>query len=115
MPESTTVNSAGKRMVQIRTTGAEKQHCTVMLGITASGQKLPPYVVNKHKTVAKEKFPQGIIVRVQESGWMTEDLVDNWIKSVWFRRPGALLCQRSVLVLDSFQGHTTENVKAQLR
>jgi hypothetical protein len=57
----------------------------------------------------------GIIVRVQESGWMTEDLVDDWIKSVWFRRPGALLRQRSMLVLDSFRGQITENVLAQLR
>jgi hypothetical protein len=31
MPESTTVNFAGERMVQIRTTGAEKQCCTIML------------------------------------------------------------------------------------
>jgi hypothetical protein len=82
MPKSTTVNSAGERTVQIRTTGAEKERCTLMLTITADRQKLPPYVVFKRKTMAKEKFPQGIIVRVQESGWMTKDLVDNWIKSV---------------------------------
>jgi hypothetical protein len=95
--------------------GAEKQHCTIMLAITADGQKLPPYVVFKYKIIAKENFPQGIIVWVQESGWMTEDLVDDWIKSVWFQRPGALLHQRSMLVLDGFQGQTTGNVKAQLR
>jgi 3D (Asp-Asp-Asp) domain-containing protein len=70
--------------VQIRTTGAEKQHCTAMLAITADGQKLSPCVIFKRKTVAKEMFPQGIIVWVQESGWMTEDVVDDWIKSEWF-------------------------------
>jgi hypothetical protein len=86
MPESTTVNSVGERTVQIiRTMGAEKQRCTIMLAITADGQKLPPYVVFKCKTMAKEKFPQGIIIRVQESDWMIEDLVDDWSKSVWFR------------------------------
>jgi hypothetical protein len=84
MPESTTVNSASKRTEQIRTTGAKKQRCTVMLAITADGQNLPPYVVFKCKIMAKEKFPRGIIVWVQESGWKTEDLVDDWIKSVWF-------------------------------
>jgi hypothetical protein len=82
--------------------------------ITADGQKFPPYVVFKRKTMAKEKFPRGIIVQVQESGWMTEDLVDDWIKAVWFRWLGELLCQQSMLVLDSFWGQTTENVKAQL-
>jgi hypothetical protein len=114
MPESTTVNSASEQMVQIRTMGAKKQRCTVMLAITADRQKLPPYVVFKRKTMAKEKFPLGIIVWVQESGWMTEDLIDHWIKFVWFRRPGALLCQRSMMVLDSCRGQITENVKAQL-
>jgi hypothetical protein len=71
-----------------------------MLAITADGQKLPPYVVFKRKTMAKEKFPQGIVVQVQENGWMTEDLANDWIKSVWFQRPCALLRQRSMLVLD---------------
>jgi hypothetical protein len=84
MLESTTVSSVGERTVQIRTTGAKKQHCTTMLAITADGQKLPPYVVFKRKTVAKEMFPQGIIVWVQESGSMTENVVDDWIKSEWF-------------------------------
>jgi hypothetical protein len=66
------------------------------------------YVMNTRKngfavsmeTMAKEEFPQEIVVRVQKSGWMTKDLVDDWIKSVWFRRPGALLRQRSMLVSD---------------
>jgi hypothetical protein len=55
-----------------------------MLATTADRHKLLPHVVFKHKTVAKEKFPQGIIVQVQGSGWMTEDIVNDWIKSVWF-------------------------------
>jgi hypothetical protein len=71
-------------MVRIRTTGAKKQCCTIMLAITADRQKLPPYVVFKQKTMAKEKSPQGIMVQVQESGWMTEDPVEDWIKSVRF-------------------------------
>jgi hypothetical protein len=51
----------------MRTTEAKKQHCTVMLAIRANGQKLPPYVVFKCKTMAKEKFPQGV-EWFQESG-----------------------------------------------
>jgi hypothetical protein len=41
-------------------------------------------MVFKHKMTAKKKFPQGFAVQVWESGWMTEDLVEDWIKSVWF-------------------------------
>lgn len=42
---------------------------------------------------------------------MTEELVLDWVKSVWCRRPGALLARRSMLVLDAFRGHLTEGVK----
>jgi hypothetical protein len=41
MPESTTATSAGERTVHIRTTRAKKQRCTVILAVTADGQKLP--------------------------------------------------------------------------
>lgn len=115
MPENTTVNVRGERSVQVKTTGSEKQRCTVMLAITADGRKLPPYVVFKRKTMPKDKFPTGIIVRVQEKGWMTDDLVVDWINTVWARRPGGLLRQKSMLVLDSFRGHLTEKVKSKIR
>jgi hypothetical protein len=62
----------------------------------------------------QEKFPQGITVQVHKSASMAEDLVEGWIKSIRFQQLGALLCQRSMLVLDCFQGHTRENVKAKL-
>jgi hypothetical protein len=41
MQEYRTVNSARGQAVQITTMKAEKQSCTVMLAITANGQKLP--------------------------------------------------------------------------
>ncbi|PNF29643.1 hypothetical protein B7P43_G16388 [Cryptotermes secundus] len=115
MPGESTVNKAGEKTVHVRTAGAEKQRCTVMLGITADGNKLPPFVIFKRKTLPKEKLPPGILVRVQEKGWMTEELYLDWLKSVWFRRPGALLRQRSMLVVDSFRSHLTENVKVKMR
>jgi hypothetical protein len=45
---------------------------------------------------------------------MTEDLVEDWIKSVWYQSVGALLDWWAMLVSESFQSHNTENVKAQL-
>jgi hypothetical protein len=54
-----------------------------MLAITANKQKLP-HVVFKCMMMAKVKFPHGIIVWFHESGWITEELIDNWLKSVWF-------------------------------
>ena len=42
MPGDTTVNVCGVSTVQVRTVGAEKQRCTVILAITADGHKLIP-------------------------------------------------------------------------
>ena len=91
MSGDTTVNECGASMVQVQTAGAEKQRCTVMLAITADGHKLLPYAIFKHATLPKEKLPTGIVVRVQQNSWMTEDLIMDWLKTVWFWRPGALL------------------------
>lgn len=115
MPMATTIEQKGAKSVPIRSTGYEKQRCTVMLAITADGHKLPPYVVLKRKTLPKEKLPQGVIVRAQEKGWMEEKLVIDWIETVWNRRPGALLKKKHLLVLDSFKAHLTERVKEKLK
>lgn len=40
-PENCTVELKGKKSVSVRTTGAERQRCTVMLCVTADGRKLP--------------------------------------------------------------------------
>jgi hypothetical protein len=42
---------------------------------------------------------------------MMEELMVEWLKEVWHRRPGALLKKRGMLVLDAFRGHLTEKVK----
>jgi hypothetical protein len=37
MPRNTSIEKQGMRSVTIKTTGAEKQRCTVMLAVTADG------------------------------------------------------------------------------
>lgn len=78
-----------------------------MLVVTADGHKLPSYVIFKRKTIPKgEDFPNDVIFRAQPKGWITEELMENWINVVWNRRPGSLLAPNNVLVLDAFKGHT---------
>lgn len=113
-PENTTVNQTGANSVLVRTAGAEHQRGTVMLSVTADRRKLSPYVVFKRKTLPKESFPNGIIVRVQKNGWMSDDLVLDCMKMVWANHPGGLLRRKAVLILGSFRGHLTERVKARL-
>lgn len=115
MPSAQTIHQKGDRQVSLRTTGNEKARITVMLACTADGRKLPPFIILNRKTMPKnEVFPQNVHIRCQEKGWMTEELVLDWVKSVWCRRPGALLARRSMLVLDAFRGHLTEGVKKKL-
>jgi hypothetical protein len=112
MPSAYTVTKKGDKEVKILSAGAEKQRLTVMLCCTADGFKLPPYIVLKCKNVPKgENFPSGVIVRANEKGWMTSEMVVEWLKLVWFRRPGHLLKLKSLLVLDSYRGHITPAVK----
>jgi hypothetical protein len=80
----------------------------------ADGRKLPPYIVLKRKILPKVNV-KGVIIQAQESGWMDQALVLDCIKRVWQKRTGALLNLHSILILDSFCGHTTEEVKEILK
>lgn len=83
-----------------------------MLTVLADGKKLPPYVILKWKNLPKnESFLPGLIVKAQEKGWLDNELLLEWIKRVWNQQPGALLKHPGMLVMDSFRGHLTDNVK----
>ncbi|CAI7842426.1 unnamed protein product [Closterium sp. NIES-53] len=59
MPAERTLEMKGARTVHVRSAGYEKERVTVMLAVTASGLKLPPYVVFKRKTIPKVPIPAG--------------------------------------------------------
>lgn len=115
LPYRYTINEKGAKSVTVRTTGHEKSRFTVMLGCTADGGKLPPYLVFKRKTMPKNMvFPSGVHIRVHPKGWMEEKSMKDWISNVWDRRPGALLQPKSMLVLDAFRCHTMPSIKEKL-
>jgi len=116
MPPNYTLEKKGVKEVLLKTTGCKKLRLTVMLAATADGRKLPPLLILKRKTLPKsEAFLKDVIVRTQEKGWMTEELMLEWLKIVWGRRPRAFLNQQSMLVLDAFKGHLTDSMRNQLR
>lgn len=45
---------------------------------------------------------------------MSSSLMEDWVKTVWERHPGATLCKQSLLVLNSYRGHLTDSVKTTL-
>ena len=76
MPPNYTLEKTGVKEVLLKTTGCEKLHLTVMLAATADGREVPPLLILKRKTLPKsEAFPKDVIVRAQEKGWMTEELM----------------------------------------
>jgi hypothetical protein len=116
MPGATTVHPRGQKTVTIRTSGNEKLRVSVMLTALADGTKLPPFVILKRKQMPKEHLSKGtIFVRCQVKGWMTADLMNDWLKNVWNKRPGAAQQMCAMLVLDSFRGHITNEVKRKIK
>ncbi|CAL4062438.1 unnamed protein product, partial [Meganyctiphanes norvegica] len=115
VPSNKTVDSKGVHSVTVKTTGHEKTHYTVVLTCCADGTKLLPMVIFKRKTMPKEVIPNGVVVHVQEKGWMDENGIKLWIDKVWSRRPGGLLRKPALLVWDQFRAHKTETVKNNLK
>ncbi|CAI7764858.1 unnamed protein product, partial [Closterium sp. NIES-53] len=115
MPAERTLEMKGARTVHVPTAGYEKERLTVMLAVTAGGMKLPPYVVFKRETLPKIPVPRGVVIRVQDKGWMDEKLVQDWAAQVLvpflksLREEGGQR-KEALLVLDSYRGHITEAV-----
>ena len=70
---------------------------------------------SSRKNHAQRQVPEWVIVRVQQQGWFNDSIMDDWLKTVWMKRKGGLEKQRSMLVLDAFRCHTTDNVKSKLK
>lgn len=116
LPLTRTVNRKGESSVTLKTTGHEKTHFTCVLSCTASGEKLPPMVIFKRTTMPKEKFPRGIVVKVNKKGWMTESLMHEWHTECYGKRPGGFFHRnKALLVLDSMRAHITDSVKEAIK
>jgi hypothetical protein len=106
------------------------QRCSVMVGVSCSGHKFPPYIIYKGRNTlggtinrqmkkvesmaaevdVYEGFPTSLFYAVQEHGWMTSDLMVDWVEKVY--RPW---CRTktgpTILILDEFTGHQTKEVR----
>lgn len=77
----------------------------------ADGTKLPPVIIFKLKKIPREEFPEGVIIRINPSGWMNEEEMIWWIENVWTKRASRGSNPKFLLVLDSFSAHRTDVVK----
>lgn len=102
IPLNHTVEKKGTSTVSICTTGHEKSAFTVVPGCYGNGQKLPPMVIFKRKTLPKEKFPARVIVKANQKGWMDEKKMREWLREVYVKRPDVFFhVSPSLLICDS--------------
>ena len=115
------VDRVGSKDCRVITTGSEKRHITVVLTVMADGQMPPPMVTFKSKRKLKlTGVPDGMIVAVQEKAWMDHTLMQVYLDEVWHpfikRRAEELgLPAKSLLVMDSFSAHLTDDVTENLQ
>ena len=116
IPLNRTVEKAGASAVIIRTTGNEKSGFTVVLACQANGQKLPPMVIFKRKTLPKEKFPVNVVIKANPKGWMDKEMMNDWLREIYVKRPdGFFHISPALLIYDSMHAHLTNTVKAQVK
>ncbi len=108
----------GSKTVSIR--GADSSsRCTIMLGVSMTGKKLPPFVIFKGKNVRtghikreitrRDGYPEGMEFGVQEKAWMDEELMLEWIDKVW--KPSKEHDKIAYLILDECRSHMTADVR----
>jgi hypothetical protein len=54
-----------------------------MFSVMADGKKLTPFVILNGKNCFKERILSGIIFKHNGEGWMTEELILEWLREVW--------------------------------
>lgn len=105
----------GEKIVLVKIIGVEKLYMIVVLSCMVDRTKLKSMVVFKRKIMLKEKFLVGVLVYVNEKGWMNEDLCNVWLEKVWSIRFGVLINRKSLFVWDMFRGYLGDKVKRILK
>ena len=63
----------------------------------------------------KDEITQGIVLLVQDKGWMDENGMKLWLENVRAKHPGCLLKKPSLLVCDQFKSHIMEFMKRKVK
>jgi hypothetical protein len=116
-----TLAGRSDRTVACATNGSSNR-CTVMLGDTMDGEKLPPFVIFKGASTPRSKimkefdsvesrskcgYTEGMFYNVQAKAWMDKARMHVWIDTVWSpytkdtRRGG----RDTYLLMDEFSVH----------
>lgn len=112
-PSNRTNNTTGESRIRITNTGVAKRGFTVALCISASGEKLPAFVIFKERSgglprrvAAALNVPSNVVVTGNKNGWMTAPLLKDWIRDVFLWHTDG----RKILLLDQYRPHHTDEI-----
>ena len=111
---SLTLEKCGARTIGMKTSGTSVC-CTVILGVTLSGDKLPPFIVFKGTSDARisrqlainppNEFPVSVKHSCQAGAWVDQTVFLNWIEQVWKPWTQGFLGEPTYLLMDDFSVH----------
>jgi len=102
--KKTTLEKKGVKTVKIKTGGGHKKRATAIFCVSASGIKMPPYIIFKgvklENVLKKLKLPVGFGAFSNEKGWCTEDALKNYYDVIFSKH-----CKekkKNLFIFDSF-------------
>lgn len=137
MNQNSTLDVAGQKVTGIFSTGANKQRCTLLIGILSdgkSGSSLPPIIILKNSNapktgriftfsnITKKQDKESIqmiknlvaqkklLLLENKSGWNNAYLMTNYIISFLASSLTPEVKERTLLLLDNCSSHTEETV-----
>ena len=115
MVSPNTVDITGTKYIPLKTTGNEKVRVSVCLTAKADGTKLKPFIVfggaKRESKALNDEFKARCCVASSANAWMNEELTIQFVNSV----TGKFAFRRRLLAWNSFECHTTNEVRKTLK
>ena len=109
------MDQKGKEDISITTAGYHRSFFTVVLTVTATGEKLKLILIFERKTMLKVKLPEGVVVTVNQKGWFTNKTMKERT-NVWNERSDYdVNPEKSFSVVDSARSHLQQEAREELK
>jgi DDE superfamily endonuclease len=110
-----TLHEKGAKTVSLITTGCSAR-CTVLLAVSASGEKLKPMIVfkgkpnsNTHNSVENELrtlgYPENGVYCVQKAAWCDSRVFNLWVEKVWVPFCATRNNEKTMSLMDHHRTH----------
>ena len=117
-----TIAKRGKKTILIKTQSQEKVRISIILTISADGDKLKPLIIFKGKTgglieknLSKNSYviSNKCVICVNQNAWATDSIIKVWFNNIWleYLRKAENLCENvGYIILDRATSHQTPEI-----